>query len=148
MTALPQWTAGGTSDGNWGGSSTAVMAASKHQADAAEFASWLNTNPTATAALASDGGIYPADTDAESALASSPPSYFSNQPDFYTLAKQLSSEAAPVTWGPDVDVAYSDFTTAFTAAASGNGSFLTPLATVQSDVVNDMKKSGFTVSAG
>ena len=55
------------------------MAASKHQQAAAQFAAWLNTDPTATAALVSDGGIYPADTAAEAAL-SAPPSYFSNQP--------------------------------------------------------------------
>ena len=51
MTALPQWTAGAARRGNWGGSSTAVMAASKHQQAAAEFATWLNTDPAATAAL-------------------------------------------------------------------------------------------------
>ncbi len=31
---------------------------------------------------------------------------------------------------------------------TGKGSFLSPLAQVQSAVVNDMKKSGFTVKAG
>ena len=104
--------------GNWGGSSTAVLAASKHQQAAAEFAAWLNTSPAATAALASDSGIYPADIAAESSL-SAPPSYFSNQANFWSLAKQYSAEASPVTWGPDVDVAYTEFTTAFGGAVTG-----------------------------
>ena len=112
MTELPQWTAGAHVVGNWGGSSTAVLAASKHQQAAAEFAAWLNTSSAATAALASDSGVYPADIAAESSL-STPPSYFSNQPDFWSLAKQYSAEASPVSWGPDVDVAYTEFTTAF-----------------------------------
>jgi multiple sugar transport system substrate-binding protein len=147
MTELPQWTAGANVVGNWGGSSTAVLAASKHQQAAAEFAAWLNTSPEGTAALASDGGIYPADTAAEGAL-STAPSYFSNQPAFWSVAKQYASDASPVTWGPDVDLAYSEFTSTFGGAISSKASFLSPLAQVQSAVVSDMKKSGFTVAAG
>ena len=79
MAELPQWTAGQDVAGNWGGSSTAVMAASKHQQDAAEFAAWLNTTRRRPPRWRSVGGIYPADTAAEAAL-SAPPSYFSNQP--------------------------------------------------------------------
>jgi multiple sugar transport system substrate-binding protein len=147
MTELPQWTAGANVVGNWGGSSTAVMAASKHQQDAAEFVAWLNTSTAGTAALVSQGGIYPADTAAEAAIGSAP-SYFSNQPNFWSLAKDYASQAANVTWGPDVNVAYSEFTTAFGGAAISKSSFLSPLSSVQSAVVSDMKKSGFTVSAG
>ncbi len=147
MAQLPQWTAGAHVVGNWGGSSTAVMAASKHQQAAVEFATWLNTDPTATAALASISGIYPADIAAESAL-SAPPSYFANQPGFWSLGKQYAAEASTVTWGPDVNVAYSEFQTAFGSAAASKGSFLSPLAQIQSTVLNDMKKSGFTVQAG
>jgi multiple sugar transport system substrate-binding protein len=147
MAELPQWTAGGNVVGNWGGSSTAVMAASKHQQDAAEFVAWLNTSAAGTAALVSQGGIYPADSAAEAAIGSAP-SYFSNQPNFWTLAKDYASQAANVTWGPDVNVAYSEFTTVFGSAAIGKSSFLSPLSSVQSAVVSDMKKSGFTVAAG
>ena len=147
MTELPQWTAGANVVGNWGGSSTAVMAASKHQQDAAEFVAWLNTSAAGTAALVSQGGIYPADSAAEAAIGSAP-SYFSNQPNFWSLAKDYASQAADVTWGPDVNVAYSEFTTAFGSAATSKSSFLSPLSSVQSAVVSDMKKSGFTVAAG
>jgi multiple sugar transport system substrate-binding protein len=147
MTELPQWTAGANVVGNWGGSSTAVLAASKHQQDAAEFVAWLNTSAAGTAALVSQGGIYPADSAAEAAIGSAP-SYFSNQPNFWSLAKDYASQAADVTWGPDVNVAYSEFTTVFGSAAIGKSSFLSPLSSVQSAVVSDMKKSGFTVAAG
>jgi len=147
MTQLPQWSAGQNVVGNWGGSSTAVMAASKNQQPAAQFAAWLNTDPAATAALVSDGGIYPADIAAEAAL-STPPAYFSNQPGFWALGKKYAGQAATVTWGPDVNVAYSEFTTAFGGAAASKGSFLSPLTAVQSAVVTDMKKNGFTVQAG
>jgi hypothetical protein len=46
-----------------------------------------------------------------------------------------------------VNVAYSEFTTAFGTATTSKGSFLTPLDQLQSTVLNDMKKSGFTVQA-
>ena len=146
MTELPQWTAGANVVGNWGGSSTAVMAGSRNQQDAAQFAAWLNTDPTATAALVSQGGIYPADSAAEAAI-TSPPAYFSNEPGFWSQGKQYASQAAQVTWGPDVNVAYSEFTTAFGSAAASKGSFLSPLSAIQTAVLNDMKKSGFTVAA-
>ncbi len=99
MTELPQWTAGANVVGNWGGSSTAVMAASKHQQDAAEFVAWLNTSAAGTAALVSQGGIYPADSAAEAAIGSAP-SYFSNQPNFWSLAKDYASQAAERHLGP------------------------------------------------
>ena len=41
-TGLPQWTAGADVAANWGGSSYPVFAQSKHPAQAAEFAEWLN----------------------------------------------------------------------------------------------------------
>ena len=127
MAELPQWTAGANVVGNWGGSSTAVMAASKHQQAAAQFAAWLNTDPTATAALVSDGGIYPADIAAEAALSDA--AGVLRQPAELLDARPSSTrpQAASVTWGPDVNVAYSEFTTAFGGAVTSKGSFLTPL---------------------
>jgi len=149
MAPLPQWTAGTSSTGNWGGSSTAVMADSKHKQAAAQFAAWLNTNTSSVAALVTDGGIYPADIPAQTggALAKAP-AYFSNQPGFYTLASQIAAHTAGPTWGPDVNVAYSAFTNAFQPAVTAKSSFTPPLATLQQTVINDMKKNGFTVSPG
>ena len=44
---MPQWTAGGTVNGNYGGSTDAVMKASQHPKEAAEFLQWLNTDAEA-----------------------------------------------------------------------------------------------------
>jgi multiple sugar transport system substrate-binding protein len=149
MAPLPQWTAGADSTGNWGGSSTAVMADSKHKQAAAQFAAWLNTNESSVSALVTDGGIYPADIAAQTGGAlSKAPAYFSNQPDFYTLASQIAAHTAGPTWGPDVNVAYSEFTDAFQPVVTAKSSFAPPLATLQQTVISDMKKSGFTVTPG
>src|SRR5262249_17892421 len=40
---LPQWTAGAAPAANWGGSTYPVFSQSKHPAEAAEFAEWLNS---------------------------------------------------------------------------------------------------------
>ncbi len=51
MAPLPQWKSGENVTGSWGGSSTGVSTDSKHAEAAAKFATWLNTDPEALAAL-------------------------------------------------------------------------------------------------
>jgi multiple sugar transport system substrate-binding protein len=147
MAPMPQWNAGDNKTGSWGGSSTAVAAKSKHIAQAAQFAIWLNTDPAATSALVTNGGIYPADSAAQSGPAlAQPPDFFSNQPDFYPLAKQIAATAVGVTWGPNVNVTYATYKDAFAAAITNKTAFSGAVDQMETDTVNDMKKNGFTVS--
>ncbi|MEU9239107.1 extracellular solute-binding protein [Streptomyces sp. NPDC048385] len=147
MAPLPQWSASENVTGSWGGSSTAVTTDSKHQAAAAEFAAWLNTDGDALNALAKESGIYPAATNAQTSGAfTSPPEYFSNQADFYTEAAKIAKTTAPSAWGPNVNVAYTSFNDAFGAAAKNKSDFVTALRTMQDATVADMKKQGFEVS--
>ncbi|WP_369227432.1 ABC transporter substrate-binding protein [Streptomyces sp. R39] len=147
MAPLPQWSASENVTGSWGGSSTAVTTDSKHQAAAAEFAAWLNTDGDALNALAKESGIYPAATNAQTSGAfTSPPEYFSNQADFYTEAAKIAKTTAPSAWGPNVNVAYTSFNDAFGAAAKNKSDFVTALKTMQDATVADMKKQGFEVS--
>lgn len=143
---LPQWTAGEHRTGSWGGSSTAVAAKSKHMAQAVQFAIWLNTDPTAVSGLITNGGIYPAATAAQTggALASAP-AFFSNQPDFYTLAQQIAGTAAGVTWGPNVNVTYATYKDAFAKAITDKSAFAAAVDSMQQATVDDLKKNGFKV---
>ncbi|MFI9582005.1 ABC transporter substrate-binding protein [Streptomyces sp. NPDC052236] len=149
MAPLPQWTKGENATGSWGGSSTGVTNDSKHKAAAAKFASWLNTDPEALAAMVKEGGIYPAATAAQtgSALAKAP-DFFSNQPDFYTQAAAIAKGTAPSAWGPNVNVAYTTFKDAFSKAAKAKkkSEFEAALATMQSTTFDDLKKQGFEVA--
>ncbi|MFD3991614.1 ABC transporter substrate-binding protein [Streptomyces sp. NPDC058583] len=147
MAPLPQWTEGGSSTGSWGGSSTAVTTDSKHKKAAAQFATWLNTDPVALAALVKESGIYPAATAAQTsgALATAP-DYFANQPDFYTRAAEIAKTTAPAAWGPNVNVAYTAFKDEFGKAAKAKSGFDTALTAVQSATVADLKKQGFEVA--
>jgi multiple sugar transport system substrate-binding protein len=147
MAALPQWTAGANTTGSWGGSSTAVTNNSKHQDAAAQFALWLNTDPTAVAALVKDSYVYPAATDAQTGSAlSTAPDFFSDQPDFYTTAAKIAATTAPAAWGPNVNVAYSAFKDAFGKAAQNKGDFLAALTTVSTTTGADLQKQGFKVA--
>ncbi|MGW3800936.1 extracellular solute-binding protein [Streptomyces clavifer] len=147
MAPLPQWTAGENVTGSWGGSSTAVTNDSKNKKAAATFAKWLNTDPTALAALVKEGGIYPAATAAQTGGAlSQAPDYFSNQPDFYTEAAKIAQGTAPASWGPNVNVAYTAFKDNFAQAAKNKSDFGTALTAMQDATVSDLKKQGFGVS--
>lgn len=149
MAPLPQWSAGENATGSWGGSSTAVTTDSKHKAAAAQFATWLNTDPEALAALVKESGIYPAATAAQTsgALAKAP-DYFAGQPDFYTKAAEIAKTTAPAAWGPNVNVAYTAFKDEFGKAAKAKTAtaFGEALAAVQDTTVNDLTKQGFEVA--
>jgi multiple sugar transport system substrate-binding protein len=147
MAPLPQWSAGAQRTGSWGGSSTAVAAKSKHQAEAARFALWLNTDAQATMDLVTLGGVYPADRAAQSGPAlQKPPAFFAQQTDFYAQSKKIADTAAGFTWGPDVNVAYSAYNDAFGKALTGGTPFSAALDQMQQTTVADMRKSGFKVS--
>ncbi|MFD3824545.1 extracellular solute-binding protein [Streptomyces sp. NPDC058625] len=147
MAPLPQWTDEENRTGSWGGSSTGVTTDSKNKEAAAKFAAWLNTDREALNALAKESGIYPASTSAQlSGAFTSPPEYFSNQPDFYKKAAEIAQSTAPSAWGPNVNVAYTTFKDAFGAAAKNKSDFVAAVDSMQQDTVADLKKQGFEVA--
>lgn len=143
---LPQWNAGENHSGFWGGSSTAVAAASPHRAAAAKFATWLNTDPAAVDLLVKEAAIYPATTKAQSALGQAP-EYFSNQPDFWQQAATVSAGARGFTFGPNVGTTYNAFKDAFDKALRDKTPFADAIQAVQDATVADMRKSGFQIAA-
>jgi multiple sugar transport system substrate-binding protein len=147
MAPLPQWDASSPATGNWGGSAISVTSQSKHAAAAVSFDTWLNTSKTAMKQLVDVGGLYPADAVDSAAALSKPNAFFSNQPDFYTLAAKIAQTTNPFTYGPNVDVAYSSFNDEFGKAtqAKTQAAFLTAVANMQKTTVSDLKSSGFTV---
>lgn len=147
MAPLPQWTGQENRTGSWGGSSTGVTTDSGNKEAAARFAAWLNTDGDALNALAKESGIYPASTSAQlSGAFTTPPEYFSNQPDFYRKAAEIAQTTAPSAWGPNVNVAYTTFKDAFGAAAKNKSDFVAAVDTMQQDTVADLKKQGFEVA--
>ena len=145
---LPQWDPAKPANGNWGGSATSVTTQSKHKEQAAQFIAWLNTDPAALKALASDANVYPAANDATSTALTSPPAFFANQPDFYAIARQAGQVTSPFTYGPDVNVTFSSYNDAFGKAAESKqaAQFTAALATMQQATTADMKNAGFKLA--
>ncbi|OEJ62065.1 sugar ABC transporter substrate-binding protein [Streptomyces agglomeratus] len=147
MAPLPQWKKGENATGNWGGSSTAVTTDSEHRAAAAKFATWLNTDPQALAALVKEGGIYPAATAAQTSGAlTGAPEFFAGQPDFYSRAAEIAKTTAPAAWGPNVNVAYAAFKDRFGKAAKNRSDFGPALTGMRDATVTDLEKQGFEVA--
>ncbi|WP_436529775.1 ABC transporter substrate-binding protein [Actinoplanes sp. HUAS TT8] len=144
---MPQWDTASPATGNWGGSATSVTSQSKHPKEAAEFITWLNSDPAALKLLAGTANVYPAANDATSVL-TTPPAFFSDQSDFYSIAAEAGKETKSFTYGPNVNVAYSAFNDAFGKAAESKkaAAFTESLATIQKATVDDMKNNGFTVA--
>jgi len=145
---LPQWDTARPANGNWGGSATSVTTQSKHKEQAAQFVAWLNTDPTALKALATEANVYPAATDATSIALTSPPAFFADQADFYTVAAEAGKITNPFTYGPDVNVTYNTYNDAFGKAAQSKkaSAFTEALATMQRSTTDDMKNAGFKLA--
>jgi multiple sugar transport system substrate-binding protein len=145
---LPQWDAATPANGNWGGSATSVTTQSKHKDQAAQFTAWLNTDPAAIKALVTEANVYPAATSATASALTSPPAFFSNQPDYFTIAAEAAKVTNPFTYGPDVNVAYSAYSDAFGKAAESKqaAKFTAALTTMQQTTTDDMKNTGFKLA--
>lgn len=144
---LPAWTAGDPATGIWGGSATTVTTDSHHPEQAAQFASWLNTDDAAVTEQVKQINVYPAATAGRSLpVLAAPPAFFPNQPDFYAEVKKVAPAARSFPmWGPDVTVTFTGYTDGFGKALQSGGSFTGALDSMQSATVADMKKLGFTV---
>jgi multiple sugar transport system substrate-binding protein len=145
---LPNWDTAKPANGNWGGSATSVTSQSKHKEQAAQFVSWLNTDPAAIKLLAGTANVYPASNDATATALTAPPAFFANQPDFYQLAAEAGKITNPFTYGPNVNVAYNAYNDAFGKAAQSKkpADFAAALTTMQQQTVDDLKNTGFKVA--
>jgi multiple sugar transport system substrate-binding protein len=144
---LPQWDPAAPATGNWGGSSTAITQQSQHKEQAMQFIRWLNTDPQAVKALVDVSNIYPAAVSAGTSALDKAPEFFSNQPDFYSVAATAAATTKPFTYGPNANVAYSAYSDDFAKAAQSKqaSQFTQALTQVQTTTRDDLVKAGFTV---
>jgi multiple sugar transport system substrate-binding protein len=145
---IPQWTAGQTADGNWGGSTTVVFKDTKYPKQAAEFAMWLNTNQQSINYMIKGASIFPAAAAADSSsLLSSPLAYYGNQ-NVFQLFKQASPEVnVNFKWGPTINQVYTDMGDDFANVVNGQGTLSSALDTIQQQTITFMKSQGFSVTS-
>ncbi len=146
---LPQWTKGEQRAGNWGGSTTAVFAGSKHPAEAAQFALWLNTDPQALAILQEEGGIYPATTEAQATAKASPANtaFFGGQDVDAVFRDAGKGVSQDFTWGPSMEQTYAHVRDGFGAALAGNGTLTKALTDAGAATVTDLKRQSIPVAS-
>lgn len=145
---VPAWTAGDQTIGTWGGEVEAVTANSKHPAEAAKFANWMNNTQEGINLLIKNVQVFPAAETYQSLPAlQTPPPFMKNQPDYNTLMKQLAANVRGFDiWGPNANITFNSYSDAFGKAVQNHTSFLDALKTVQTATVTDMKKTGYKVN--
>ncbi|WP_120494564.1 ABC transporter substrate-binding protein [Microbacterium phyllosphaerae] len=143
---LPQWEAGGTAAGNWGGSSTAVLKGSEHVYEAAKFALWLNTSDEALTALAEAANLYPATTAGlELPVYAEGVEFYGGQKIYDVFADAATQVSPDFAWGPTMTQTYSDVSDGFKAAVSGSGTLLDAIEKGQTATVDALKAASIPV---
>ena len=144
---LPQWEAGGTAAGNWGGSSTAVLKGSEHVYEATKFALWLNTSDEALTALAEAANLYPATTAGlELPVYAEGVEFYGGQKIYDVFADAATQVSPDFAWGPTMPQTYSDVSDGFKAAVSGNGTLLDAIEKGQTATIDALKAASIPVT--
>lgn len=147
MAPLPQWTEGDAAVPYQGGSALVVTTSSEHPEEAAKFAKWLNASEEGNDILINTQSLYPAATvGQEMTEGNEPPSLMPQQTDFYSVSAKIAGDTIPVTWGPDVNLAKSVFSDELQKAITNGTPWRDAFIATQKAVVDDMVKSGFTVT--
>ncbi|RZU53579.1 multiple sugar transport system substrate-binding protein [Krasilnikovia cinnamomea] len=143
---MPQWTAGETAAGNWGGSSTAVFKGSKHPYEAAQFALWLNTSDEALTLLNEKANIYPATTaGAQLPALKKGVAFYGGQQIYDVFAEASGHVKADFVWGPTMTKTYADASDGFKAAVSGSSTLTKALESAQQSTIATLKSQSIPV---
>jgi multiple sugar transport system substrate-binding protein len=145
---MPQWQAGGTVDGDWGGSTTVVFKDTKYPKQATEFAEWISDNEQSAEQEFVGGGAYPALLSAlSSSTINSPRPFYGNQVINQVFQQSATQVNENFTWGPTMNQVYSDMGDDFANAVNGQGTLMDALNEVQQSTITFMKSQGFSVSS-
>src|SRR5579859_5187302 len=147
---MPQWTAGGTANGNYGGSAIAVAKASAHPKEAALFAQWLNTDATATLELTNPdkAGLFPVTQGTLSNKQWSDPTYdyWSGQAVHQIMAQAAQQVNTNFGWSPFTAYVYTTYADDLTKVRAGQMAFPDAMKDLQDKSAAYAKDQGFTVT--
>ncbi|QIG39340.1 extracellular solute-binding protein [Microbacterium sp. 4R-513] len=143
----PQWEAGQSAAGNWGGSSIAVFKGTDHLYEAAKFALWLNTSDEALTSLNKTAAIYPATKAGLDLPALQQGVEFYGGQKIYEVFAEAASEVDPdFVWGPTMTQTYADVSDGFKAAVSGSGTLADALGKAQDSTVAALEAQSIPVA--
>ncbi|MFF3108996.1 ABC transporter substrate-binding protein [Kitasatospora sp. NPDC057904] len=146
---MPVWDAANPAYGNDGGSATAVLKGCAHPKEAAEFATWMSTDPGSVGDLITVTGIYPAATSglANPALGKPDP-FFGGQVIFDVFRAASAHIATDWQWGPTMTQTSTDLGDGLGRAGTGGATLPGVLADVQGKTVAGLKQQGLAVAGG
>jgi multiple sugar transport system substrate-binding protein len=148
--ALPETTAGATLQGNWGGSTLAVVKGSKVASAAATFVQWFGGSDDAWKILSGDtAGAYPAYTpllDSDAFLDST--LKISGDSTYNKVFAAAESQASGAQWPPIMTAALTQWTSTFAGVSKGTETLEQAFTAFQSQMVSYAKDQGFTVEVG
>jgi multiple sugar transport system substrate-binding protein len=146
---MPQWTAGGKINGNYGGSSIAVTKASQHPKEAAAFDLWLNTDAKTTLDLTNpDGaGLFPVTntTLTNPAWKDIKYDYWSGEAIHQTMMEAANQVQVNFAWSPFTDFVFTTYADEMTKVKAGTITFDQALQDLQDKTSAFAKDQGFTV---
>ncbi|MGP4110777.1 ABC transporter substrate-binding protein [Streptomyces sp. 4N509B] len=144
---LPHWEADGPGRVPFQGGSALSVTNDREVEAAVEFITWMNTSEPALE-LQIAAGEYPATLAGQEMTSEQPPPPLAGgQEDYWEVAGGAASSTLPnVQWGPNVNLAQSEFRDASSKALRGEGTLPDALRETQSSVVDDMRDDGFEVT--
>jgi multiple sugar transport system substrate-binding protein len=147
---MPQWTEGGEVNGNYGGSTIAVMKATAHPEEAAEFAKWLNTDSKITLDLTNPekAALFPVTqgTLANSEWLDATYDYWSGQAIHQVMAEAAQQIDPNFGWSPFTSFVYTTYADLLTEVRAGSITFEEAMQSLQDQCVAYAEEQGFTVT--
>jgi len=146
---LPQWDPAKPASGNWGGSTDAVMAATKNPIAAAELARFINQDATCAMTLATDQSLFPALNSVlkDQTWANNTPEFYGGQAVNKVFADISQTVNVDFQWPPFLDFVYSNsFNDTFGKALTDKGDLWAGMQAWQTAIVDYAKQQGFTVT--
>ncbi len=146
---LPQWNAGDTAEGNWGGSTDAVTTQSQHPKEAAEFAIWLNHDKDSAMMFAQKQFLFPTLTSVlDDPSFDAPSDFYGGQKVNEVFIAASKNVDTTYQWSPFQDYVYTQMTDQFGPVINGKSTLDQAIQNLQTNLVNYAKAQGFTVSGG
>ena len=145
---MPQWTPGGTINGNYGGSTIAVTKASAHPKEAEAFDRWLNTDAKVTVDLTvAPANLFPVTkaTLATSGWTDVKPDFWGGQETHKVMAAGANQVDVSFGWSPFTDFVYTTYATDLTAVKAKTMTFEQAMQDLQAKSVKYAADQGFTV---
>jgi multiple sugar transport system substrate-binding protein len=146
---LPQWDAGKSVSGNWGGSTTAVLKGTKNPIAAAKLAEFINSDPESTTMMATEQFLFPATKAllADPAFAQQKPEFYGGQAVNQTFGEISGTVDTKFQWPPFLDQTFSDWNETLGKAFANKTDTGAALDQLQSRVTTYAKNQGFNVAS-